>query len=179
MGQLNRGLEGQPARPPLEAPQMGQLNRGLEAPAGPQPGGTQNPAGAQPGGPQNPAGAQPGGPQNPVGAQPGGAQNPAGPQPGGTPAGPRAGRPPLEAPQMGQLNRGLQDQGDPAGGPALPHNPDAAVGHQAATAALGRPQRPPLEAPQMGQLNRPLTPPEADKPDGDDAPSGLPPRPQQ
>lgn len=137
---------------------MGQLNRGLEG----------HPA-AEPTAPQAEAPqAQPHRPQ---------AETPQA----------RPGRPPLEAPQMGQLNRG--PEGRPAleppqmgqTQPALPQNPDAAVGQQAATAALGRPQRPPLEAPQLGQLNRPLTPP-AGGPDtedtGDDAPSGLPPRPQ-
>jgi hypothetical protein len=108
--------------------------------AAPQPGGPTTPASAltgtpQPIGPGAGTPVTPAGPPQPIGFP---VEHPAGtppqaPQPSHFTASP-ANRPPLEAPQMGQVNR----PAEPAPGTGL---------------------RPPLESPQMGQLNRPLSGP--------------------
>ena len=103
--------------------------------------------------------------------------------PGGTGlrrhAGPTTGRtirPPLEAPDMGQLNRPVPAGEAPAQGGG---DPPPAVGHQSVTAPLGRPQRPALEPPKpdLPGLARPSGLPQTTQPwsrPGDDA-TGNPP----
>ena len=107
--------------------------------------------------------------------QPG--QTPPPGQPGQAPTGPTH-RGPLQAPEMGQVNRPLEGAGSPVQATQqAAQNP--VIGHQATTAPLGRSARPPLEAPQMGQLNRPLPQPSAQaaatQAAPQDTPSGLPP----
>jgi len=144
----------QSARPPLEPPQMGQLNRQLDVAPQLPPAAPQGHAGQRPSGiPFPPA------PMTPHHSSP--------PEAGAPPAAyppQRPTRPPLEPPQMGQLNRPL-----PAADAA-----DSPSGLPARTGALQPPASwPPAQAPaaQAAEATPGVARPE-------DTPSGLPPRPQ-